>query len=71
MNVIKLVEPDKERSADAVLTSAMGEYDSVVVLGWDHDGELVVHSTLNINAAQILFLIEQFKLKLLQGDYLA
>ena len=61
--------PGAARYPDAVLEQAKGQYDAVMVLGYDYAGKLNVRATLNLNHAEILFLIETFKLKLLSGEY--
>lgn len=54
---------------DTVLEKAKGEFESVMVIGWDHDGILDVRASMNLNQQQCLWLIEAFKLNMLQGQY--
>lgn len=63
--------PDNEDAAnpDVVLKEAIGEYDSVMILGYKPDGSFDARASLNLNHEKILFLIEYFKHKLLSGDY--
>ena len=56
-------------SADPVLQDAIGLYQSVVVVGYDKDGDLLVASSKNLRSHEILWLIESFKLMLLNGEY--
>lgn len=42
--------------------------ESVLVLGWDAEGELYAAGSQG-DARELLWLIEMFKQKLLQGDY--
>jgi hypothetical protein len=65
-NVIKLrpaLEPDE------VLERAKGDFESVIVLGYDHNGDLDVRASLNIDHANVLWIIETFKLRLLGEAY--
>jgi len=69
MTVIKLADLTPALSPDTVLTEAMGVYGEVVVVGYDKDGNLDARASLNLNSAQILWLLEAFKMQLLQGQY--
>lgn len=65
-NVIKLcpvLDPDE------VLSKSIGEFQSVVIIGYDHEGGLDARASLNINDAEILWLVENFKAKLVGGGY--
>ncbi|MOA62277.1 hypothetical protein D3C78_1876430 [compost metagenome] len=67
--VIKFYPKDAAKEPDAVLEQAIGQYESVFMIGYDKDGHLDVRASTNINHADILFLIESFKYKMLNGDY--
>ena len=67
--VIKFYKKDAALDPDAVLSQALGQYDSVIVLGWDKEGELDARASLNLDQADIHWLISVFKHKLLNGDY--
>lgn len=54
---------------DTVLEKAKGVYTSVLIIGWDVDGNLDVRSTTDLTAADSLFLASLFSSKLLKGDY--
>lgn len=55
---------------DKVLENAKGHFESVLVLGYSKGSEVIeAYASLNLTAAQIFFLMEQFKHKLLNGDY--
>lgn len=54
---------------DTVLEKAKGVYTSVLIIGWDMDGNLDVRSTTNLNAPDLLFLSSAFSHNLLSGDY--
>lgn len=69
MTIVHLADIRPALAPDQVLSEAMGQYESVILIGHDHDGELDARASLNLTAAQILFLIELFKMKLLSGEY--
>ena len=46
---------------DEVLKAAEGVYESVVILGWTKDDGFSGRSSLNIETADVLLLIEVFK----------
>ena len=50
---------------NTVLSGAMDVYDSVVVLGWDTDGGFSGRSSLNLEIADALLLVELFKAAIL------
>lgn len=54
---------------DAILEQAKDDYESLLILGWGKDGYLDVRSTTNLKANELLWLIEVFKCKLINGDY--
>lgn len=54
---------------DHVLEKSKGEYKSVLVIGWDQEGILEIRSSLNLQGMECLWMVEKFKLKLLNGDY--
>ena len=68
MTVLRIVDKTPAIEPDTVLDEAKGAYESVVVIGFDHHGDLDVRASLNISAATILFMIEKFKLDLLSGE---
>lgn len=70
--MLKPIDINKNQPAvnpDTVLDAAKGQYESVLVLGYDENGVLDARASLNMQAKDILFLVECFKLKLLNGDY--
>jgi hypothetical protein len=60
-------DPRDASTPDLVLERAMGEFQNVVVIGYDHDGDLDCRADLNTSRKEILWLVEQFKLFLLTG----
>lgn len=56
---------------DVVLEAAKGEVEQVLVLGYDSDGELYAASSSElVDGGNILWLIETFKQKLLNLEFL-
>ena len=53
---------------DQVLDGAKGKLDEVLILGWQEDGELWASSSQS-NLDRALFLIEQFRFRMMRGDY--
>jgi len=57
-DVIKLRPAD---DPDEVLKSANGNYQQLIIVGWNNDGQLDVRATLGMDAAETIYLIEMFK----------
>jgi len=68
-NVIKLYTKDSAQNPDNVLEQAAGEYETVFIVGYDKDGDLVARASTNMTQASLLWLIESFKKNMLNGDY--
>ena len=51
---------------DEVLTRAVGVYDEVLVIGWTKEDAMQARSTLGMDAADLLLLVELFKKMLLE-----
>lgn len=59
---------------DHVMNCAEGKYESALIIGYDKDGKLDVRGGGMISGKQPtikdwLFMVEAFKLKLMNGDY--
>jgi len=68
--VVKFYPKDAAKSADNVLEQAMGQYDQVLVIGWNRDGDFDARATLGLkDGAECLWLIEVFKHKLMSGVF--
>lgn len=67
--VIKIYPEGSAKYPDAVLEQAVGVYESVFIIGYDQDGKLDVRASTNLACKDILWLIETFKSKMLNGDY--
>ena len=46
---------------DYVLEQALGEYESVLLLGYDEEGNLSMRSSTNLNRGDLLWIVEIFK----------
>lgn len=57
------------KNPDTILEAAKGVYKDCLILGWDTEGYLNVRATTGLTVAEITFIIEKFKHKLLSGDY--
>jgi hypothetical protein len=69
--IVKFYPADAAKRADNVLEQAMGVYDQVLVIGYDKDGNLEARATLGLkDGGDILWLVETFKHKLMNGDYI-
>lgn len=68
-DIVKIYPAGSAKDPDAVLEQSVGEYGSVLIIGWDKAGALDVRSSTDINHKDILWLMEVFKSKLLNGDY--
>jgi hypothetical protein len=69
-DVVKFYPADAAKDADNVLEQAAGNYSEVLIVGWDKDGNLDARATLGLkDGGDMLWLIEAFKVKLMNGDY--
>jgi hypothetical protein len=69
-DIVMFYPADAAKSADNVLEQAIGTYDQVILIGWDKDGNLDARATLGLkDGGDVLWLLETFKRKLLNGDY--
>jgi len=67
VNNVELLYPAD--NPDIVLDEAKGEYESVFLMGWREGGELDVRASTNITKKDILWMLEDFKSRLMAGDY--
>lgn len=49
------------KNPDNVLRQAIGEYESVFILGYDKDGVMDARASTNLSRERILWLMETFK----------
>lgn len=70
MSVVKFYPKDAAKDADAVIEQAVGNFSEVLIVGWDKEGFLDARATIGLkDGGDILWLIESFKTKLMNGDY--
>lgn len=67
--VIKIYPEGSAKNPDAVLEQAIGKYDQAFIIGYDKDGRMDVRASTNMSCRDILWLLESFKSKMLNGDY--
>ena len=69
-DVMKFYPLDAAKDPDNVLEQAMGQYKSMIIIGWDNDGDFDARATLNLkDGGDLLWLMEIFKFKLLNGEF--
>ncbi|MGZ4968052.1 MAG: hypothetical protein ACXV8O_01435 [Methylobacter sp.] len=69
--IIQLHPEEPALNPDTVLEKAIGDFDSVVVIGRNKDGSIGARASLNIGQAEIHWMLSVFQHKLLNGDYSA
>ena len=69
-NVVKLYPANSAEKADNVLEQAVGDFEEVLLIGWDHNGELDARATLGLDVGKLLVLMEVFKANLIGGAYM-
>jgi hypothetical protein len=62
------LEAVRKAKAEEALLEAAGQFESLVIVGWDHDDDLLVIWGGEISDPDIVFLLEMVKLGILQGD---
>lgn len=68
-NVIKFYPSNAAENPDAVLEQAIGEFESVLVIGYNNDGELDARASLNLSREKILWMMRSFEMQLLNCEY--
>lgn len=68
-NVVKFYPMNAALNPDNVFEQAIGQYESVFIVGYNKEGEFDPRASLNLQQKDILWLIETFKTKMLNGDY--
>ena len=68
-NVVQLYPGNVAENPDNVLKQAVGEYESLIIIGFDKNKDMDVRASTNLTTGQILWVIERFKHKLMAGDY--
>lgn len=57
------------QNPDKVLDKAVGSFNDVLILGHNKSGAFEARASLNLQHKDILWIIELFRQKLLNGDY--
>ncbi len=68
-NVVKLYPHNAASNPDAVLEQAVGAYSQIFLIGYDKNDNLDVRASTNFKMREILFALEVFKFKILNGEY--
>ena len=69
MSVITFPVKNAAINPDVVLDKAKGEYESLCIIGWSKDGIIDFRASLNLNHAQLNWLLGVVQHKLQNGDY--
>jgi|AACY02.6.fsa_nt_gi hypothetical protein len=65
--VAKLTPKDAAKDPDFVLEQAAGVYGAVMTVGWDKEGAFDMRASLNMDARDILWLLESAKKYLMEA----
>ena len=69
-NVVKFYPKNAADDPDLVLEQAIGQYQDVLIIGWDKNGALDARGSRGVaDGSDVLWLVEQFKYHLIRGDY--
>ncbi len=68
-NVVKLYPHNAASNPDAVLEQAVGAYSQIFLIGYDKNDHLDVRASTNFKMREIIFALEVFKFKILNGEY--
>ena len=68
-NIINFFPNNAAEAPDNVLKQAIGEYNEVLVLGWDKNNEMHCRSTTGLTHEKVLWIVTKFQHKLMNGDY--
>ena len=68
-NIVKLYPHNAASNPDAVLEQAVGAYSQIFLIGYDKNDNLDVRASTNFKMREILFALEVFKFKILNGEY--
>ena len=60
-NVVKIYPGNAAKNADNVIEQSIGEFESILMIGYDKEGHLDVRASTNIDRANLLWLVEQAK----------
>ena len=66
---MKIYPKNSDENPDNVLEQSIGEYEIVLIIGYDLNGDMDVRASTNTPPSQILWMMERFKHKVINGDY--
>lgn len=67
--VVKFYAKDAAKDPDVVLERAIGEFQDVLIIGWDKEDKLDVRSNIGMTPKDYLWMVKSFEFRLLCGDY--
>jgi hypothetical protein len=68
-DIVKLYTNTAAENPDNVLELAVGEFESVIVVGWNKSGLLDLRASTNVDHKEINWIFGVAQSKLLRGDY--
>ena len=70
-NIIKFYPKNAADNPDNVLEKAVGQYEDIVLIGWNKDGSLDFRSGGDLTFSQIFWVLSLVQHKIINGDYFA
>lgn len=67
--VVKFYPKGAAKDPDVVLERAIGNYQDVLIIGWNKEDQLDVRSNTELSHKDCLWLVKNFEHRLLRGDY--
>lgn len=68
-NIDNIIEMKKTKlPAEAVLEAAEGQFEEVMLMGWDKEGKARVYTSKALNEAELGWILDGVKAKLINGD---
>lgn len=68
-DIVKFYPNNAAEKIDNVLEQAIGQYDKAIIIGYDKNGHFDVRASLNFIQMDIIYAVDLFKHRLLNGDY--
>lgn len=69
-NVTKFYAHGAANDPDNVLDQAKGQYENLLIIGWDREGNMDARADLGLKSNRdVLWLVETFKAMLMDGTY--
>ena len=66
--VVKFYAANAAENPDNVIEQAIGEFESIVLAGFDHSGVLDIRASTNISRERALWILEKAKMVVLSPD---